>query len=195
MTDPRRQPVYISTDVEFDGPEPINSSLLSIGAVAYREDGKELGRFYANLLPLPDHHPDPVANHGFWERPAHRAAFETTQVNQRDPKEALQEFADWAQGFTGEPVLAAQPLKIEDRWLTYYFKRFDVESPFKEKICMRDTLLDAMKLLGNDEPAPNEWLSEQPYTHNALDDAVHQGQTFMTIKAWMKAQQSKVQER
>lgn len=186
--DPRKAPVYISTDVEFDGPHPDMHSMRSIGAVAYREDGKELGRFYVNLKPLPNHAPDPHTTKDFWEKPEQQAAWEALQHDQREPAEAMQTFADWIGGFTGQPVLVAQPFNIEQRWLGHYFKEFNIEWPFTGgDICMRELLLEAMEMLGKDEPAPEEeWLSRHPYTHISLDDAIFQGETFMNMKAWME---------
>lgn len=40
--------IYVSTDVEIDGPIPGPFSLLSIGSIAYTEEGIELSRFSAN---------------------------------------------------------------------------------------------------------------------------------------------------
>ena len=190
--DPRRQPVYISVDCEFDGPEPVNNSLMSIGAVAYRYDGKELGRFYMNLLPLPQHEASQETTERFWND--FPDAFSASQVDRRDPQEVMQTFADWVNGFTGQAVLAAQPLAVEDKWLTDYFQRFNVESPFKDKLCMRQQLMDAMEMLGPNEPVPDSWLSTHPYTHIAIDDATHQGETFVNIKRWVETRQQEASQ-
>ena len=44
--------IYVSTDVEADGPIPGPNSLLSLGSVALRADKTVLGEFSVNLLPL-----------------------------------------------------------------------------------------------------------------------------------------------
>ena len=46
--------LYISTDVETDGPIPGPHSMLSIGSAAYTADKKILSTFSANLETLPE---------------------------------------------------------------------------------------------------------------------------------------------
>ena len=52
--------LYLSVDIEADGPIPGPYSMLSIGAVAITIDGKIVGTFSANLAPLPQasQHPE-----------------------------------------------------------------------------------------------------------------------------------------
>nr|MDQ5835718.1 exonuclease [Acidobacteriota bacterium] len=52
--------IYVSTDVETDGPIPGVYSMLSIGSAAYLPDKTFLGGFTANLETLPgaSQHPD-----------------------------------------------------------------------------------------------------------------------------------------
>jgi len=45
--------IYVSTDVEADGPIPGPYSMLSFGSAAYRPDKHLLGTFTANLEQLP----------------------------------------------------------------------------------------------------------------------------------------------
>ena len=44
--------IYVSTDVETDGPIPGPHSMLSFGSVAFDESGVELGAFERNLQAL-----------------------------------------------------------------------------------------------------------------------------------------------
>ena len=44
--------VYVSTDVEADGPIPGPNSMLSLGSVALRADGSLVDEFTVNLQPL-----------------------------------------------------------------------------------------------------------------------------------------------
>ena len=54
-----RKEVYVSTDIETDGPIPGRNSMLSFASVAYDEDGREVASFSVNLETLPDATPDP----------------------------------------------------------------------------------------------------------------------------------------
>jgi len=51
--------VYISTDIESDGPIPGPNSMLSLGSAAYLPDGKRVGTFSVNLETLPGAQGDP----------------------------------------------------------------------------------------------------------------------------------------
>ena len=44
--------IYVSTDVEADGPIPGPHSMLSFASVALRADKTTIGEFSVNLLPL-----------------------------------------------------------------------------------------------------------------------------------------------
>ena len=45
--------IYVSTDIEADGPIPGPNSMLSIGAAAFLHDKTLVSTFSANLEPLP----------------------------------------------------------------------------------------------------------------------------------------------
>ena len=51
--------VYVSTDIEADGPIPGPHSMLSLASAAYRADKTVIATFTVNLDTLPDAAPDP----------------------------------------------------------------------------------------------------------------------------------------
>ena len=51
--------IYVSTDVETDGPIPGMNSMLSFGSAAYLEDKTLVSTFTANLETMPDAKGDP----------------------------------------------------------------------------------------------------------------------------------------
>ena len=53
------QEIYVSTDVESDGPIPGVNSMLSFGSAAYLADKTLVSRFTANLATLPAAVADP----------------------------------------------------------------------------------------------------------------------------------------
>ena len=57
MSDARHE-VYVSTDIETDGPIPGANSMLSFASIAYDDEGRELRSFAVNLETLPDAIPD-----------------------------------------------------------------------------------------------------------------------------------------
>jgi hypothetical protein len=126
--------VYISLDVEADGPIPGPYSMLSFGlAVCARFDGKvfeplDPGRqtFYAELKPISDEFvPAALAVSGL-DR-------DLLLVQGRDPAEAMNAAAAWvAEVCDGAgPVVVAYPLGFDWMWLYWYFMRFaEGGSPF-----------------------------------------------------------------
>ena len=57
--EPILRDIYVSTDIETDGPVAGKHSMLSIGSAAYLADKELLGTFSANLETLPASVPDP----------------------------------------------------------------------------------------------------------------------------------------
>ena len=51
--------IYVSTDVEADGPIPGPHSMLSFGSAAYTADKQLVGTFSTNLTALPGASGDP----------------------------------------------------------------------------------------------------------------------------------------
>lgn len=54
--------IFLSFDIEADGPAPGLNSMLSLGFVGINEEGKFVFQYEANLNPLPDAKP----NAGRW---------------------------------------------------------------------------------------------------------------------------------
>ena len=66
--------IYVSTDVETDGPMVGKNSMLSLGSAAYTADKQLLGTFSANLDALPGATPDPKTMDWWTTQPAAWAA-------------------------------------------------------------------------------------------------------------------------
>src|SRR6476659_4276642 len=93
--------IYVSTDVEADGPIPGPHSMLSFGSVAYLPDKTLVGTFTANLVELPGAAgaPDTMA---WWGR--NPQAWAACRAEVRDPAEAMTAYRGWLEGLPGRPV-------------------------------------------------------------------------------------------
>src|SRR6266550_1194235 len=103
----RRAPmaeIYVSTDVETDGPIPGPHSMLSFASAAYRVDKTLLGTFTANLHLLPDAvgHPKTIE---WWRE--NQVAFEATRTELEEPSVAMQRYVDWIKTLPGRAVFVA----------------------------------------------------------------------------------------
>ncbi|HYT91632.1 MAG TPA: hypothetical protein VEL76_23165 [Gemmataceae bacterium] len=177
--------IYVSTDIESDGPIPGPHSMLSFASAAYRANKTLLGTFTANLETLPGAagHPDTMA---WWGQ--HPDAFAATRTDLETPETAMRRYVAWLKGLPGKPVFVAYPAGFDFLFLYWYLIRFVGESPFS--FSALDLKTYAMALLRTEyreavkRNMPKHWFDPSvPHTHVALDDALEQGAMFCNMLA------------
>jgi len=98
--------IYLSTDVEADGPIPGPNSMLSFGSAAYT-GGKELiGTFSANLETLPGATADPKTAEWWAQQPE---AWAACQQELEMPETAMRRYVLWLKALPGKPVFVGYP--------------------------------------------------------------------------------------
>jgi hypothetical protein len=176
--------IYVSTDVEADGPIPGPHSMLSFGSAAYRADKTLVGTFAANLELLPGAAGDPRTM-AFWGD--HPEAFAATRADLRDPAEAMRAYVGWLKGLPGRPVFVAYPAGFDFLFVYWYLIKFAGESPFSHSALDIKTYAMAMLKAEYRESTkrnmPRRWFDPLPHTHVALDDAIEQGALFCNMLA------------
>lgn len=176
--------VYISTDVETDGPIPGPNSLLSFASAAYLADKTLVGTFTANLETLPGAAADP-ATLNWWRQ--HPEAWEAARLDPEPPADALPRYVAWVKSLPGRPVFVAYPAGFDFLFVYWYLIRFAGESPFS--FSALDVKTYAMALLKIEyrqavkRNMPRRWFDPRPHTHQALDDAIEQGALFCNMLA------------
>jgi hypothetical protein len=181
--------VYVSTDVETDGPIPGPHSMLSCASVAFDEDDGEIGSFSVNLHTLPGAggHPDTMA---WWA--TQTKAWAACRQDLRDPAEAMASYAAWLDALPGRPVFVGYPAAFDHLFVHWYLHRFVGRSPFSHSALDLKTF--AWTLLGGrygdatKRHMPRRWFGEQRHAHVALDDAREQGQLFVQMRREWRAQ-------
>lgn len=188
-----RVDVYISADVETDGPIPGPYSMLSFALVfAGRFDGKRFEQpaaldrtFYRELQPISAaFDPEALRVNGL-DRERLITAGET-------PESAMTAASQWVNDVagTGYPVLVAYPLSFDWAWLYWYFVRFSKHgSPFQHSRCFDLKTAYAVKARRPVVDSGRAQLdpalrAERPHTHHALDDAKEQADIFAKIFEW-----------
>jgi hypothetical protein len=174
--------IYVSTDVETDGPIPGPHSMLSFGSAAFRADKTLVGTFSANLAELPGAagHPETMA---WWG--TQPEAWAACRADVRDPAAVMPEYVRWLKGLPGKPVFVAYPAGFDFLFVYWYLIRFAGESPFSHSAL--DVKTCAMAVLGTEYRAstkrnmPKRWFDAVPHTHVALDDAIGQGRLFCNM--------------
>ncbi|MDR6977760.1 hypothetical protein J2X68_004484 [Streptomyces sp. 3330] len=184
--------LYLSVDIEADGPIPGPYSMLSLGAaVAGRQDADGFTAadparqtFYRELRPISDAFvPEALAVSGLDRE---RLASEGLE-----PALALAQFTRWVREVSGDaqPVMCGYPASYDWTFLYWYLIRFTGESPFGHSGCLDMKTLYAVKAglplraVGK-RTMPAELLPGRPHTHHALDDAVEQAELLANLMAW-----------
>jgi hypothetical protein len=176
--------IYVSTDIEADGPIPGPHSMLSLASVAFLPDKTVVGTFSANLETLPGASADPETQE-WWDRQPE--AWAACRRDLRDPAIAMPEYVRWVKALPGKPVFVGYPVAYDFLFVYWYMIRFAGESPFSHSALDIKTM--AMALLGLEyreatkRNMPAAWFGDLPHTHVALDDAVGQGVLFCNMLA------------
>lgn len=199
-----RREIYVSVDIEADGPIPGPYSMLSFGLArcgafdgrAFTASDPAARTFYAELKPISDL--------------VDSAALEVSGLDRdrlaregREPREAMNAAFSWvrenADGATA--VAVGYPLGFDWMWLYWYFVRFaEGGSPFGHSRHLDIKTLYAAKagtLIARSTKGqmPAGLRSRRPHTHNALDDAIEQADMFQNLMTWPGLRQPSRRER
>src|SRR5262249_23167936 len=101
MNDSPLREIYVSTDIETDGPVAGKHSMLRLGSAAYLADKELLGTFSANLETLPASAADPKTAACWATQPD---AWSACRQNLEAPAVALRRYVAWLKAFGGRPV-------------------------------------------------------------------------------------------
>lgn len=169
--------VFISVDVEASGPIPGDYSLLSLGACFVENPSLQ---FYAELQPTSDKFvPEALAVANF--------SMDDLKVKGKDPLVAFQEFNTWIlkSAGSGSPVFVGFNACFDWSFVNWYFHHFIGHNPFgfaaidikayymgKARCNWSETSLGHL---------PVELQPQAPLTHNALQDAIAQGEIFRKL--------------
>ncbi len=174
--------IYVSVDIEADGPIPSDYSMISIGAAAFSASGHKLSDFSVNLEPLEDARQHPKTME-FWAR--NPAAWAATLVDQKHPAIAMQDFDHWL-GQWPSPVFVGYPASFDFLFVHWYFHHWLGDDPFGFAALDMKTL--AMAVMKSSfkgavkRNMPKEWKNSQiKHSHVAVEDAIEQGYLFFKI--------------
>jgi hypothetical protein len=174
--------IYVSTDVEADGPIPGPNSLLSFGSAAYRADKTLVATFTANLETLPGAvgAPDTMV---WWQ--TQPEAWAACRKDPQPPQTAMLNYLTWLKELPGRPVFVGYPAAYDFLFVYWYLIRFTGESPFSHSALDIKTYAMAMLRRGYRDSTkrnmPKHWFDKLPHSHRALDDAIEQGALFCNM--------------
>ncbi len=164
--------VYISVDIEASGPIPGEFSMLSIGACVVNEP--ELV-FYAELKPY---------NNNFLAKSmeVNGLSMEKLAKEGEEPASAMARFETWilkvAKG--DRPVLVAHNATFDWSFTHWYFMKFLGRDPFGiSGIDIKAYYMGKLNTAWGETTKKKmdpKFRSSRKHTHNALDDAIEQGE-------------------
>jgi DNA polymerase III epsilon subunit-like protein len=170
--------IYISVDVEAAGPIPATYSMLSMGAALVQDLQTN---FYTELRPINlKSVPDAMKVVG-------RTLKDFERIG-REPKEAMIAFRDWISSVTknGKPVFVGFNATFDWAFVNYYFQRYLDENPFGfGGIDIKSYYMGLTGRSWEDSRSsriPSELKGSSRHTHNALDDAIEQGEMFRRMR-------------
>lgn len=178
------QEIYVSTDIEADGPIPGEYSMLSFASAAYLADKTLVSTFSANLETLAGAkaHPKTMA---WWQ--TQPQAWAACRENLLPPESAMLAYLAWLKQLPGKCVFVAYPAGFDFTFVFWYLMKFTGECPFS--FSALDIKSYAMAMLKKDyrqsvkRNMPKQWFDQLPHTHIALDDAIEQGALFCNMLA------------
>ena len=178
--------LYISMDVEADGPYPLDHSMLSFGAAAFLSSGEMVGTFERNLE-LAEGAKSDAETMDWWK--TQPVAWEACRRNLTDPKTAMWGLTRWCNELKDEhkatPTFVAYPAGFDFTFIYCYLMRYVGSSIFS--FSGIDIKTYAMAMMQKDynycvkRNMPRKWFSKRRHTHVALDDALGQGELFINM--------------
>jgi len=176
--------IYVSTDVETDGPIPGINSMLSFGSAAYLADKTLISTFSANLELLAEASPNPNTMAWWKTQPE---AWEACRKDLQTPNIAMKNYLTWIKNLPGKPVFVSYPVTFDFLFVYWYLIRFTGESPFSHSgLDIKTYAMAMLKIDYRDSTKrnmPKSWFDRLPHTHQALDDAIEQGALFCNMLA------------
>lgn len=173
---------YVVTDIESDGHNPLESSMLSFASVAVDVTGKVLSEFEAVLTPRADRKPDENTMAWWATQPE---AWKAATENAEAPEIVMPRYADWIESLPGFRVFAAAPMIFDGPWIDHYLWTFAgtrvLGGPYKTRqifrgggVCiytMAGALRGAEYTKWGMQRVPAEWYGNIVHSHKAIDDA------------------------
>jgi hypothetical protein len=185
--------IYVSIDIEADGPIPGQNSMLSLGAVAFKPDGTEIDSFEANLNLLSGATQDPDTMR-WWGEPRQKNAWEYCRTDPQRPNDVMQRFVAWVESLGKTPVCVAYPAGYDFMWVYWYMQRFVGRSPFSFScVDIKTVAMCLLKKKGYRQSSKRNWPGRwfrgtKKHSHKAVEDAREQGIQFCHMLRELRGQ-------
>jgi len=179
--------LFVSIDVETDGPIPSEYSMLSFGSAIFNRGGNIVGEFEANLKRLPDAKEDKGTMEWWKTQPK---AWGYCRRNQIEPKLAMDSYLAHLKQIKNKHhknlVCIGYPITFDFMFVYWYLIKFTGECPFS--FAGLDVKTIAMLLMKipykevSKKSMPKRWfVNTIKHSHTPLQDAEGQGRLFCNM--------------
>ncbi len=168
--------MIVSIDIETDGPIPVRNSMLSLGAVAFDDDGVEVDSFYRTILPLEGATQDLDTMKWWASKPE---LWEAATRAARPAHVVMPEYANWYLHWDKSIMLAA-PVGFDFTFLRWYLCAYvGADRRWHNCIDLRSVMMESRgRYHGNYKKGLKIPVK---HTHIAVEDAREQGLIYF---AW-----------
>jgi hypothetical protein len=179
--------LYLSIDVETDGPVPGIYSMLSIGMAGFTTDNQVVWEREINLLPLENARVDQKTLE-WWKKDEQKEAWNHLMTNRKKPEEAMVNLSEEIRELRTQyrVFTIAWPACFDWMFLHWYMHKFVGDNPLGRRAKCADTYAWAISRTIHPNisigPLLEEWEDNRfTHTHKALDDAKEQGAKFVNM--------------
>jgi hypothetical protein len=181
--------LYLSFDIEADGPSPSVNSMVSIGIYGFDGTGNEVVSYQRNIVPPENRIVDIPTKERFWDK--NPEALKFVQTNQVSAEKCMSEIAELYKKYKDDNykiVWVARPSAFDWQWLNCYYNEFGPDD--KPNIGFSASCISTafwiycrQNNLSKDEQKElwNELKGEEEVTHNPLDDARCQAKIMIEL--------------
>jgi hypothetical protein len=186
-----RPEMFVSIDVETDGPAPGVNSMLALGAACFAGDGEMVGTWYSTLRPLEGARADKGTMDWWASQPD---AWAEVTRDQRDPFTAMTGFVDACDKMYADLhvklIAVAWPAAFDFAFVNYYCHRFAGRNPlgfacldirsYANGLARHPDYYGLREAQIRELAGPVDKTGLRP--HVAVDDAIEQGRLFMALR-------------
>jgi hypothetical protein len=179
--------LYVSIDVETDGPIPGEYSMLSLGSATFESSGQILDKFEINIRELPEAKKDAATTEWWATEPE---AWQYCRQNPVEPTSAMHAYLDHLlnieKTYQKHLVCIGYPVTFDFMFVYWYLIKFTGKSPFSfsglDIGTMAMTIMRSSYKTAEMEYMPRHWFAEDiKHNHTPLCDAIEQGHVFCSM--------------
>ncbi len=160
--------MYISIDIETDGPTASINSMISLGAVVVEPGLKRT--FYSTMKPVTSEFDVAALRVGGFTR--------SQTLKFENPTIVIPHFFNWLRTVSKKPIFVADNLAFDFAFVNWYATKYYGSNPFGYKGI---SLNDLFRGLSGNIMADPDVLKKTPHDHNALNDAIGNAEVLLQI--------------